>query len=57
VVLAGLLPSEYELATLYSAGVCTRAASPKLATTFIEWLVDERRAELRRLGGFETASE
>ena len=57
VVLAGLLPSEYELATLYSAGVCTRAMSPKLAATFIEWLVDERRAELRRLGGFETVSE
>lgn len=56
VVLAGMLPSEYELATMYSAGVCTGAASPELAATFIEWLVDERRAELRRQGGFESVA-
>jgi molybdate transport system substrate-binding protein len=56
VVLAGLLPSEYELATVYSAGVCTGAASPALAAAFIEWLVDERRAELRRQGGFESVA-
>jgi molybdate transport system substrate-binding protein len=56
VVLAGMLPREYELATLYSAAVCTDAKSPELAATFIEWLVDERRSDLRRQGGFENVA-
>ncbi len=53
VVLAALLPREFELATMYSAAVCTGAASPGLAATFVEWMCGEPAAELRASGGFE----
>jgi molybdate transport system substrate-binding protein len=53
VVLAGLLPNEYELATAYAAGVCTSAADASLASTFTDWIAGERATALRRAGGFE----
>lgn len=53
VALAGLLPSEFELATVYSAGVCADAASPSLASAFVAWVAGTRSADLRRAGGFE----
>jgi molybdate transport system substrate-binding protein len=53
VVLAGVLPAEFELATVYSAGVCAEAASPSLASAFVAWIAGERAAGLRRTGGFE----
>ena len=53
VALAGALPAEFELATTYSAGVCTDAASPALASAFVAWIAGERAAALRRAGGFE----
>jgi molybdate transport system substrate-binding protein len=53
VVLVGLLPSEFELATVYSAGVCTGAASAKAARQFIEFLAGEQSRALRVKAGFE----
>ena len=53
VVLAAMLPREFELATTYSAAVCTKAAAPDLAARFVEWMCGERSAPLRTAGGFE----
>ena len=53
VVLVGLLPSEFELATVYSAGVCTGAASAKAARQFIALLAGEDTRALRVKAGFE----
>lgn len=53
VELVASLPSEFELATVYAAGVCAGAASPALAATFVEWICGERAAALRAAGGFE----
>lgn len=53
VVLAGMLPNEFELSTAYAAGVCARAADAPLATTFVGWIAGERVAAMRRTGGFE----
>jgi molybdate transport system substrate-binding protein len=51
--LAGLLPREFELATVYSAGVCAGAASPEAALRFIELLTGETSRALRMHAGFE----
>lgn len=53
VVLAALLPRAFELATTYSAAVCSGAVSPGLAATFVDWMCGERTADLRAAGGFE----
>ena len=53
VVLAGLLPHEFELATVYSAGVCAAAASPEAARHFIQLLAGEASRDLRHKAGFE----
>ena len=53
VVLAGLLPNEYELSTEYAAGVCAGATDAPLASAFVAWIAGERAAALRRAGGFE----
>jgi molybdate transport system substrate-binding protein len=53
VVLAGLLPDEYELSTEYAAGVCAGATDAALASDFVAWIAGERAATLRRAGGFE----
>jgi molybdate transport system substrate-binding protein len=52
VQLAGLLPAEFELATLYAAGVCRNAAQPALAREFAAILASPESIELRRSGGF-----
>ena len=54
VVLAGLLPNEFELATAYAAGVCAGATEAPLASTFVELIAGDRAAPLRRAGGFES---
>ena len=51
--LAGALPTEFELATLYSAAVSTHATDPALAAQVIALLAGEASASLRRDGGFE----
>ena len=53
VTLAGLLPHEFQLATVYSAGVCTAAASPDAARRFVALLTGEPSRALRMKAGFE----
>ena len=53
VVLAGLLPREFELATVYSVGVCAAAASPDAARRFAALLTGEPSRALRTKAGFE----
>ncbi|HEY5291153.1 MAG TPA: substrate-binding domain-containing protein [Burkholderiales bacterium] len=53
VVLAGLLPREFELATVYSVGLCAGAAAPAAARRFIALLTGEATRALRMHAGFE----
>jgi molybdate transport system substrate-binding protein len=53
VQLTGLLPDEFELATVYTAAVCTKAREPQAAGELIAMLAGEDAAGLRRSGGFE----
>lgn len=53
VVLVGMLPREFELATVYSAGVCANAAAPAAARRFIELLTGDASRTLRTKAGFE----
>jgi molybdate transport system substrate-binding protein len=53
VQLIGLLPSPFELATVYTAAVCTRAESPGAARALIEELCSPGNAALRKQGGFD----
>ncbi len=52
-VLIGMLPKEFELATVYSVGVCTNAASAELARRFARMLTGEASRELRMQAGYE----
>ncbi|MBC7379601.1 MAG: substrate-binding domain-containing protein [Burkholderiaceae bacterium] len=47
------LPKVFELATVYTAAVCSKAAEPALAAELISLLISTEAAELRRSGGFE----
>ena len=53
VVLVGLLPREFELATVYSVGLCAGAASPEAAQRFIALLAGDASRALRVKAGFE----
>jgi molybdate transport system substrate-binding protein len=53
VQLAGLLPPEFELATVYTAAVCTRATQPHLAAQLLARMAGPDALALRRDGGFE----
>lgn len=53
VQLVGLLPPEFELATVYTAAVCTRAQQPAAAADLIALLAGAEAASLRAAGGFE----
>jgi molybdate transport system substrate-binding protein len=53
VVLAGPLPAEFELATVYSAAVAATAQQPGIAKRFVRMLTDDASRELRRAGGFD----
>lgn len=53
VQLVAVLPKEFELATVYTAAVCTKAAQPMAAAALIKLLASAEAADLRRLGGFE----
>jgi len=55
VQLVALLPPEFELATVYTAAVCTRAQEPLAAAEFVRMLAGSEAAELRKAGGFEAA--
>ena len=47
------LPPEFELATTYTAAICTRCDSPNAAGALIALLAGPDTADLRRAGGFE----
>ncbi len=51
--LAGVLPSEFELATGYTAAVAARSADPERARRLVALLSGEGSRDLRRAGGFE----
>lgn len=53
VQLAGGLPKEFELATVYTSGICTKAASPDAAAILADLMSSAAAAELRRTGGFD----
>lgn len=53
VELVGLLPKEFELATVYTAAVCTKARSPAEAAAFVRLLAGSEAATARRECGFE----
>ena len=54
VTLAGPLPGDYALSTVYSVGVCTGATQPEIAQLFAELLAGPASQGLREAGGFET---
>ncbi|MFC5496167.1 molybdate ABC transporter substrate-binding protein [Caenimonas terrae] len=53
VTLVGVLPPEFELATVYTAAVCSRAANPAAAQALVELLSAPANARQRLAGGFE----
>jgi molybdate transport system substrate-binding protein len=53
VQIVGLLPPEFELATVYTAGLCTKAREPQAARDFIARLAGSDAEALRRACGFE----
>ena len=53
VQLAGVLPSAFELATVYSAAVCRRAANPVAAHALVKLLASDASAAQRLAAGFE----
>ncbi len=53
VALAGLIPAEVQLNTVYAAGVLAKNASPEPATAFIRFLTDPANAPHWTHGGFE----
>ncbi|MEP7064328.1 MAG: substrate-binding domain-containing protein [Betaproteobacteria bacterium] len=54
VQLVGRLPPEFELATVYTAAVCSRAADPRRARQLVSLLSGADSAALRARGGFES---
>ncbi len=52
VALVAELPAEHALRTVYTAAVCTRAASPELAARLADHLSAEASLDLRRRSGF-----
>jgi molybdate transport system substrate-binding protein len=53
VQLVGVLPKEFELATVYTAAIASRAEQPQAARLLIDMLAAPDTAPLRRAGGFE----
>lgn len=51
--LVGVLPSRFELSTVYTVAASATAAEPALAQRFIELLSGARSLALRAAGGFE----
>jgi molybdate transport system substrate-binding protein len=53
VTLVGPLPTEFELATVYSIAVCSAAHQPAVAQRFAGWLGGADASEARGKAGFE----
>lgn len=51
--LVGSLPQEFELATDYTLGICTRAQEPQLATALAALVAGPASEAIRRQGGFQ----
>jgi molybdate transport system substrate-binding protein len=51
--LVGALPKEFELATVYTAAVCGKAAQPEIAHRLVQLLGSEQSRGVRAEGGFE----
>lgn len=47
-----VLPEAFELATWYTAAVCSRASEPELAVAFVDELAGDASIAARRAGGF-----
>ena len=56
VTLAGLLPREFELATVYTAGVASNATMPEEARRLAQLLASPDAATLRTRCGFTPAA-
>jgi molybdate transport system substrate-binding protein len=53
--LAGLLPQEFELATVYTGAVCTKAQEPQAGAALLRVLGGGEAASARKACGFEAA--
>lgn len=53
VMLVGPLPKVFELATVYSAAVCSRAGQPEIARRLVQLITSEQSQSARAEGGFE----
>jgi molybdate transport system substrate-binding protein len=53
VTLVGPLPREFELATVYTAAVCTRVAAPDAAARFVALVAGDASRAVRDRAGFE----
>lgn len=53
VKLVAVLPKAFELATVYTAAVCSKAQNPSAAADLIKLLISPDAAALRTAGGFE----
>ena len=51
--LVGVLPQEFELATVYALGISSRAQQPQIAQALSDALTDTSTEALRLAGGFE----
>jgi molybdate transport system substrate-binding protein len=51
--LVGVLPQEFELATVYALGISTQAQQPQIAQALSDALTDTATEALRLAGGFE----
>ena len=51
--LVGVLPQEFELATVYALGISAQAQQPQLALALADALIDTSTEALRIAGGFE----
>jgi len=51
--LVGVLPQEFELATVYALGISAQAQQPQLAQAMSDALTDTSTEALKLAGGFE----
>ena len=57
VALAGLIPAEVQLNTVYATGVLAANAAPEPAMAFVKFLADPANAEHWKHAGFEPAKQ
>jgi molybdate transport system substrate-binding protein len=55
VTLVDVLPPEFELATVYTAAVCTQSGAPDAARALVDLLASDEAAPIRTGGGFDPA--